>query len=322
MTRPQRIAIVGATGAVGSELVELLEERRFPLEELRPIASERSLGDEVEVLGFDLPVDTDPEPAALTGLDRVFLCAPQAAALEWVRRCLKDQAPCIDLSGALVSLPEVPLIGTAEAVGAPLSVVAPPATIALTRVAKALGRVTPLRRLIATCLMGAASAGRRGVDALQAESIALFNQSEVPTSEVFGREIAFDAMPLASEALVAPESAMVASIGRLLPDVPASISALQVPVFAGLGIQAVFEGLDAFDLAAVVDALAKAPGIELAVEPTSTRDALGSDSVHIARLEADPALQGGVKLWLSADPIRLAAVAAIDAALPQPRHDA
>ncbi len=311
-----RVAIVGATGAVGGELISLLEERRFPLQELRLVASERSLGEGVDVLDSDIAVET--ELASLSGLDLVFVCAPPDVALDWVRRCLREEVRCIDLSTGMVAHAEVPLLGTSEAEGAPFAAVAPPAAIALTRVVAALAQECPVARVNATWLVSAATAGRPGVDSLQAETIALFNQADTPDTDVFGREIAFDAWPGPGEAdetgATPSERGVVAALTRTLPGIFAAISAVQVPVFAGLGLQVTIQFERPLDTATALACLAKADGVELANPASSTRDALGSDDVHVARVVSDA---GGLRMWLAADPIRLATVAAVRAAEPR-----
>ena len=314
-----RVAVVGATGAVGSELIALLAERRFPLQELRPVATERSLGEGVEVLDHDVPVET--ELTTLKGLDRVFVCTPPAVALEWVRRCLREEVACIDLSGAMVAQAEVPLLGTHEAQGAPLAAVAPPAALALARVLAALSEETRLRRVVATWLVSAATAGRQGVDALHAETVALFNQDEPPTPDVFGRELAFDTWPepgdVDEKGATPGERAVSGALARLVPGVSATIQALHVPVFAGLGLQVLVEGEAPLEVGSAAARLAKTAGIEVESEPVSTRDALGSDDVHVGRIGRDPSTPNGLRLWIAADPIRLATLAAVEAAEPR-----
>ena len=314
-----RIAVVGATGAVGSELISLLEQRRFPLQELRPVASDRSLGEGIDVLDHDIPIET--ELTTLKGLDRVFVCAPPGIALEWVRRCLREEVACIDLSGGMVTRAEVPLLGTREAEGAPLAAVAPPAALALARVLSALSEETRLRSVVATWLVSAATAGRQGVDALQNETIALFNQDEPPTPDVFGREVAFDSWPELGEVdesgATPGERAVAGALARLVPGVAATIQAVQVPVFAGLGLQVLVEGEGPLETASAAARLAKTPGIEVKSEPASTRDALGGDDVQVSRIHADPTAPNRLRLWISADPIRLATLAAVEAAEPR-----
>jgi aspartate-semialdehyde dehydrogenase len=316
-----RIAVIGATGAVGGELISLLEERRFPLQDLKLVASDRSLGEGVDVLDQDIAVET--ELATLAGLDCVFVCTPQDVALDWVRRCLRDEIRCIDLSGGMVAHAEVPLLGAAGAEGAPLVAVPPPAAIALARVVGALAQEATVTRVNATWLVSAAAAGRLGVDALQAETIALFNQDDTPETDVFGREIAFDAWPGPGEpdesGATPGERGAMAAVERLLPGISAALSAVQVPVFAGLGLQLTVDFEPGTDTAATLASLAKADGVALATSATSTRDALGSDDVHVSRVVAGEVRPdtASLRMWIAADPIRLATLAAVTAAEPR-----
>ena len=310
-----RVVVIGATGSVGTELIGLLEERRFPLQELRPVASDRSLGEGIDILDQDVAVETGM--SSLRGLDRVFVCAPDTVALEWVRRCLRDEVRCIDVSGAMAGRGEVPLVGSPEGAGAPVVSVPPPAALALARVLA----VIPVEglRVSATWLVGAGHAGRGGVDALQGETIALFNQSEMPETGVFGREIAFDAIPLAGDDPAGPEPRVAGALERLVPGTIVSVAAVRVPVFSGLGLQVSLQADRALDPAVVRDALAKAPGIAIADGPISTRDALGRDEVHVGALRAEPTRPGGVRFWVATDPVRLVAAAAVEAARPAGR---
>ncbi len=317
MTEPLRIAVIGVTGTVGSELIGVLEERRFPVHDFRAVATERSLGEGIDLLGLDAAVEVDVE--SLRTIDRVFVCTPESEAVEWVRRCLQDEARCIDVTGVMSARAEVALAGTAEGVDAPLVSVPPPAALALGRVLEAIASEMPGLRVTATCLVGVGHAGRAGVDALQAETIALFNQSEFPEPSVFDREVAFDAAPFGAEDPMATESRAVAALERLVPGCSASVAAVRIPVFSGLGIQVSVQADQAFDVAWVRDALAKTPGIVAGDRGVSTREALGSDAVHVGPVEEDPGHPGAIRFWLAADPVRLVVIAAVNAAEADPR---
>ena len=102
-----RVAIVGATGALGSELLACLDASALKISELRPVATDCSLGQEIEFRGETCPVET--ELRSLRGLDLVFLCAPPAASLDFAREALRSQVSAIDLSGALAANDDVPL---------------------------------------------------------------------------------------------------------------------------------------------------------------------------------------------------------------------
>ena len=97
----RRVGVLGATGALGGEVLAALDLARLPVRGLLPLATDRSLGQEVEFQGELYPVETG-EPA-LAGVDLIFLCAPPAASLEFARLALRAEVPCVDLSGALAN---------------------------------------------------------------------------------------------------------------------------------------------------------------------------------------------------------------------------
>lgn len=313
--RLQRVAVVGATGTVGSDLLELLQARRFPLQQLVPIASDRSLGEGVEVLGEDLPVQN--EIASLKGLDLIFLCTPRQAALDWIRRALHDEVPCIDLSGAVAHQREIPL-GVAEPGTAPvaplLSGPSAPA-LALGRFLAPLVATCGVRRAVATLCLPVSNVGRAGVQALEAETLALFNQQERPEASTFPHPIAFECVPSPGEASIPVASELEESVARDLQRLlgqalPLALAPVQVPTFAGLGITLAVELARPLALAACREALAKAPGVQLWDSPVGpgTRAGVGLEKVLVSRLRPDPSVGpegGGLLAWLSADPVRL-----------------
>jgi aspartate-semialdehyde dehydrogenase len=297
MTAPLlRVAVVGATGALGGELLDQLRERRFPIQELRPIATEQSLGATVDWLGHELPVETEPD--SLRGLDLLFLCTPPDASLEWIRRALRAEIPCIDFSGAVAGREEVvPLVAdrgpTGASLGAPLLAVPAPASLALTRVLDPIHEAAGLSRVSVTLCEAASGAGRAGVDALQGETIALFNQEELPETGL-AHTLAFDCLPadgpLDADGASGIEARIAGELGRLLPEgVP---SAITVPPEA------------------CREQLGKIDGVSFwALDPAgpTTRDAIGEDDVLVGRIRRDPGAANGLLLWLALDPARLAA---------------
>ena len=310
-----RVALVGATGALGAELLDQLRERRFPLQELRPIATERSLGETIEWLGHELPVVTEEE--SLAGLDLVFVCTPPAAAVDWVRRALQAGVACVDFSGALGLRSEVPLLGDAAVadaavLAAPLVAVPAGPALALARVLAPLAELAGLAKLVATLCDGASGIGRDGVDTLQAETIALFNQEEQPATGV-SRGLAFDCLPssgaLDDGGANESERRVSSELGRLLAqDLPRSLTALRVPIFAGMGIQVSLETQRPLSPERALECLAKVPEVSIwsHAEGPSTRDAIGEEAVQIGRMRRDASLEHGLTFWLALDPARLA----------------
>jgi aspartate-semialdehyde dehydrogenase len=315
----QRVAVVGATGTLGRELIDQLAERRFPIQELVPIASERSVGEDVEWLGHELPIVTEH---TLAGLDLVFLCTPSAAAPEWLRAALTARVACIDCSGAGAAREEIPLLDperapSAAALASPVLSLPSPAALALARVVSALRGSAVVQRVVATVCESASSAGRAGIDALQAETIALFAQQDPPEESPFTHGVAFDTLPSTGPIgvgdLTASEAASVRDFARLAPGVRAAITALRVPTFSGLGVQVALELETPLAPEAIEKLLDEAPGTRVFGTPAgpSLRDAAGDGEVLVGRVRPDPTRVNGALLWLALDPVRISAACAV-----------
>jgi aspartate-semialdehyde dehydrogenase len=309
-----RLGVIGATGTVGREVLGLLEERRFPLQELVPVATDRSLGEHVELLGHEIPVTT--EPPTLRGLDLLLLCTPPGAALEWVRRALQAEVPVIDVSGALAEREEVVLAGEEADAGllaAPL--VAAPAgrVLGWARVLRALGGVARLRGVQVAALDAAAAAGRAGVDALQAETVGIFQQQEVPASEVFGHPVAFDCVPRAGGEGAPEDRRAEAELPRLVPGLAALVATVRVPAFSGSGATLFVDLEDEVPPDKVKAALGDASGVALvdAEGAAGTRAVGGSDAVAVGALRVRGGPAPAVALFAAADPVRLVAAHAL-----------
>ena len=315
MSRALRVGVVGATGALGGELLSLLEDgTALRVTSLLPVATSRSLGDSVVFQGETLAVRAEAE---LAGLDLLLCCAPPQASLEWVRQALRAEVPCVDASGALALSAEVPLgiaaHGASLAAGTPLVASPPGAALALALVLEPILRAVGLERVVAMLLESSAAAGRDGIAALGAESVALFNQSDVPASA--GRPLAFDCHPavgdVQADGSTARESLLVATLGRLLgAPLEVALAIAQIPVFVGVAAQLWLETRSALDPKQARELLAAAPGVELwthDAEGPNLRAAAGRSEVLVGRLRADPTRERGLSLWLAADPLRLAA---------------
>lgn len=309
-----RLGVIGATGTVGRELLGLLEERRFPLQELVPVATDRSLGEHVELLGHEIPVAT--EPPSLRGLDLLLLCTPADVALEWVRRALQAEVPAIDLSGALAGREEVPLLGeeAAAAPAAPLLTAPAGRVLAWTRVLRALAPVAPARRVRVAALDAAAAAGRAGIDALQAETVGIFQQQEVEPAEVFGHPVAFDCVPRGDGEGAPEDRRAEAELGRLVPGLGADVATVRVPTFSGSGAT-LFVDLEAEAPAEkVARALAEADGVafvEADAQGAGTRAVSGSEEVAVGALRVRGGAAPRLQLFVAADPVRLVAAHAL-----------
>ncbi|MCS5635035.1 MAG: Asd/ArgC dimerization domain-containing protein [Myxococcota bacterium] len=328
MTAGRRIALVGATGTLGQDLLAALEDADLGLAEVRVFAGDRSLGETLDFRGEPLPVEA--RTLDFTGLDAVVLCTPAPVALDLIHQALRAEVPCIDCSGALLASSEVPLVvadlGAHDGLSAAPLISAPTGpTLVWAPVLSVLQREAGLLRVVGTVLHSASSAGRGGIEALSAQTLALIGQQETFESPEYPGLLAFgsaphgggDDGPAGKDGDAPAESDLVASLHRLLGrDVAVSSSSVQVPSFAGQGAALWIETERPLSPAQAGAALAASPGIEVLKDPeeASTRDAVGTEAVRVARLRADrSASEPGRQLmfWLAADPVRLAALNAV-----------
>jgi len=321
MSAGLRIGVVGATGLLGRELIEVLDEGGLAVAEIRPFAGDRSLGEDVEFGGDVLPVRTELDDWA--GLDALVLCTPAPTALDLVRDALRAEIPCIDCSGALVASSEVPLaiarLGAHDALGsAPLITAPPGAALVWAPVLAALQREAGVRRVVGSVLHSASSSGRAGVEALSEHTLALLNQRPWTGAEAPPGPRAFDchahaAGSEASKEGAAPvEAQLVAVLHRLLgPGVAVVATSIHVPTFAGQGATLAVETERPIAPERAAELLQGTPGVDVWAdgEGPSTRDAVGRDEVIVGRLRADPTAEPGrgLLLWLAGDPVRLGA---------------
>ena len=330
-----RVAVFGATGALGREVVAVLEERAFPVRELALVGSDGSLGEEIEFRGDTLPVAAELPP--LRGQDLVIGCAPGAASLELVRLALRAEVSCIDCSGALAGSRDVPLLvsdlcSPAAVLGAPVIATPPGPALGWWLALEPLARAAGLQRVVATVLRSAVHAGRSGIEVLSRETVALLSQQTPPAPELFAAPVAFDCLPRVGsladgdspQADTSCELDLVRDVGRLVdevderqgggPQLSVAVTAVQVPVFVSDGTALWVETRRPLDASEAGELFDKAPGIDLWREDRvgpSLRDAASSDVALVGRLRGDASVSNGLQFWLAADGLRLAAVNAV-----------
>lgn len=320
-SRGLRVVLVGATGALGQEVREVLETSSLPVAELIPVATEGSIGSEIDFRGDVAFVES--ELPSLRGVDLLVLCTPAGASLELIREALRAEVPCIDCSGVLAGSPEVPLVmrghRSMEALGRPVLGTPSGVTLGWARVLGALEEAAGVTRAVGTVLHPAAHAGRRGIEALSAETIALLSQTESPAPEVFPGPVAFDCMPVAQTLANAGgeggvsslESKLAAELARLLGDqIQIAVTGVQVPTFLGEGSSLAVETRARLSVGDAMAVLDKTAGLELWAAgegAPSTRDTAGRDDALVGRVRRDPTCETGLLLWLATDGLRLVA---------------
>ena len=198
MSRSYRIAILGATGAVGTELLQILAERQFPIAELRLLASPRSAG---QTLRFDgKPIDVQPvEARAFEGVDLVLASAGGSISKAWAKQIVAAGAVMIDNSSAFRMDADVPLIVpeiNPEAAAQHHGIIANPncSTIVMAVAVYPLHRVQPVQRMVVATYQAASGAGARAMEEAKTQSLAVL-QGKQPQPEVFPHQIAFNVFP-------------------------------------------------------------------------------------------------------------------------------
>jgi aspartate-semialdehyde dehydrogenase len=318
-----RIGLVGATGALGGEVLAALDASGLRIAEIVPVATDRSLGEDLEFQGELHPIVA--ERPSLKGLDLIFCCAPPAASLEWVREALRAEVPCIDCSGSLGDQSDVPLRAAAlppppSSEGAPVVATPSGAVLAWSLALAPLHRRAGVRRVVGTVLETAGASGRNGIAALSLQSLALFNQQELPEEEEdLQRPLAFDCHPslgaVEEDGRSLRERELEAGIRRLLDaEFPVAATVTQVPAFVGQAGTLSIELVEELDVKEAEDHLAQAEGVELWSrdgEGPNLRAASGRDVVLVGRVRKDASVEHGLQLWLAADVLRLSAVNAV-----------
>lgn len=317
-SRGLRVALVGATGALGQEVREVLEHSGLPVRELIPVATDASIGAEIDFRGDALFVES--ELPSLRAVDLLILCTPGGAALGLIREALRAEVPCIDCSGALAGSDEIPLVMVDRSSSAEITapVVGTPSGVALgwTRVLGPIAESAGVERVVGTVLQPATSVGRRGIEVLSSETIALLSQSETPESDVFSAPVAFDCLPWAGDGRTGEsgdtsfEACLRRDARRLLgSQIELAVTSVQVPTFVGEGSALAIQTGRPLSVEDARGCLEKAAGVELweRNRAPSTRDTTGRDLVLVGRVRRDPSCERGLLLWLATDGLRLVA---------------
>jgi aspartate-semialdehyde dehydrogenase len=316
--RPLRVAILGATGAVGQELLQLLEERHFPMAELRPLASPRSAGQSLRWQGRSLTIEAVTEQA-FEGIDLVLASAGGSVSKRWAPVAAAAGAVVIDNSSAFRLDPTVPLVVPEVNPAAAFEhsgIIANPncTTILLTLALAPLAARRPLRRVVVSTYQSASGAGARAMEELQQLSRTVLDGGE-PVSEVLPHSLAFNLFlhnsPLQPNGYCEEELKMLNETRKImaLPDLRLSATCVRVPVLRAHSEAVNIEFHEPFPVEEARALLAAAPGVELLENFETNRfpmptDVTGRDPVAVGRIRQDLSEPNALELWLCGDQIR------------------
>jgi aspartate-semialdehyde dehydrogenase len=320
--RKFRVAVVGATGMVGEAMIQVLEERGFPVSELYPLASNRSLGKHVEFNGREYPVDdlaTFDFSRADIGLfspgaevSRVY--APKAAAAGCI---------VIDNTSEFRYQDDIPLVVPevnphAIAQYRNRGIIANPncSTIQMVVALKPIHDLVGIERINVSTYQSVSGAGREAVEELALQSAELLNGRGPVEARVLPKRIAFNVVPqidkFQDNGYTKEEMKMVWETRKIMEDqtIRVNPTAVRVPVFIGHSEAVHIETRKKITAAEARALLSKAPGIEVLDEPqagrypTAATEAANRDTVYVGRIREDISSDRGLNLWIVADNVR------------------
>ncbi|WP_217135318.1 aspartate-semialdehyde dehydrogenase [Leucobacter chinensis] len=324
------LGIVGATGQVGGVMLALLEQRDFPIEQLRLFSSARSAGSVIEFRGQNITVE-DVETADPTGLDIALFSAGGAASRTYAERFAEAGAIVVDNSSAWRLDPEVPLVVSEvnpHAIQqAKKGIIANPncTTMAAMPVMKALDAAAGLERLVVTTFQAVSGSGLAGATELATQAAAAVESGAVqglvtdggavsfPEPQVYAKTIAFNVLPLAGaivddgEGETDEEKKLRNESRKILelPDLLVAGTCVRVPVFTGHSLSIHAEFSREITPEQATEVLSKAPGVALEEIPTPL-DAAGKDPSLVGRIRQDQSAPKGrgLQLFISNDNLR------------------
>lgn len=313
------IAVLGSTGAVGQEMIKVLEERNFPINELRPLASARSVGKKVTFKGVEIEVQLACAEA-FKGLDIVLSAVENNWAKEFAPDIIKAGAVMIDNSSAFRMDENVPLVVpeiNPDDVALHKGIIANPncsTIIALTAV-NALNLVSPIKKMIVSTYQAVSGAGVAGIQELSSQVMALGHGQDAE-AKAFPYQIAYNLIPQIgdfNEQGYTSEEMKMQNEGRKimhLPELRVNCTCVRVPVMRSHSISITLETETPIDVETAKKTIAQAKGCVLKDDPTNRiypmpLDTSNQDLVYVGRIREDIASDhGGLSLWCCGDQVR------------------
>ena len=318
MTQGVTVAVVGATGAAGQTTLRILEERKFPVRELRCFASERSIGKTVEFAGTAVKVQK-LEAAAFKGVDIAFCSAGTAQSKEWSPQIVRAGAVVVDKSNAFRMDPDVPLVVpeiNPHAVRAHKGILACPncTTIITVMPLKPLHVAARLERVVAVSYQSVSGAGVNGIADLREQTLAWARGEKVEPKH-FAHPIAFNLIPAIDafrpDGYTGEEIKLVNETRKILevPDLRIMPTTVRVPVFTCHSIAVTAETSRKVDVPEARTLFERFPGLRLCDEPAEKKYPMpvlveGQDDCFVGRVREDLSHPRGVSFWVVGDQLR------------------
>ena len=314
-----RVAVVGATGAVGREMMTLLEELHFPVDEIHAVASRKSVGRDVEFGDRTLKCK-DLETFDFSAVDIVLMSAGGAVSRAWAERIGRHGPVVIDNSSVWRMDPDVPLIVpevNPDAVDGfrKKNIIANPncSTVQLVVALKPLHDAARIKRAVVSTYQSVSGAGKAGVDELWDQSKAVFVLGPTEPRK-FPKQIAFNVIPFIGafreDGYTDEEAKMWMETHKILdPSIALTVTCVRVPVFVGHSESVTLEFESPLDEDEARELLREAPGVVVVDKRDETgyvtpKEVQGEFGVYVSRIRRDPTVEHGLSLWVVSDNLR------------------
>ncbi|MFQ6066369.1 MAG: aspartate-semialdehyde dehydrogenase [bacterium] len=318
MSKGYNVAVVGATGAVGEEMLRTLEQRRFPVRNLRVIASERSEGRVLKFCGQNLKVER-LRNASFRGVEIALFSAGSQISKEFSPQAVEEGSVVVDNSSAFRMESGVPLVVpevNPHALNHHQGIIANPncSTIQLVVAINPLHQISRIRRLVVSTYQAVSGTGREAIEELKSQ-IQQWLKGEEIKKEVYPHQIAFNLLPhigqFSTNGYTEEELKLANETKKIMEDDCISVTAtcVRVPVFIGHSEAVTIEMEKDLSVPQVKEILSQAPGVILqdnsvaGVYPLPL-EATGKDEVFVGRIRKDPSIKNEINLWIVADNLR------------------
>jgi aspartate-semialdehyde dehydrogenase len=320
MSMGYRVAVVGATGNVGREMMAILEELNFPVDEMYAVASRRSQGVEV-AFGDQTLKCLNLETFDFSKVDIVLMSAGGDVSRAWSEKIGQQGPIVIDNSSAFRMDPDVPLIvpevnPDAVHLAKKKNIIANPncSTAQLVVALKPLHDAARIKRAVVATYQSVSGTGKAAMDELWNQTKALYGLGDA-TPKVYPKQIAFNVLPFAGElkdeGYTSEEEKMWRETHKILdPEIRLTVTCVRVPVFVGHSEAVNLEFEEPLDAEDARDLLREAPGIMVVDKPeevdgwVSPVEAAGDFAVFVSRIRNDPTVEHGLNLWVVSDNLR------------------
>jgi len=314
------VAVVGATGAVGNEMVKILEERKFPVGRITLLASERSIGKKLEFNGKSIPIQLLTENS-FSGIDIGLFSAGGSVSQRFAPIAASSGCVVIDNTSAFRMEPDIPLVVPEVNPGAismykNRGIIANPncSTIQMVVVLKPIHDAVRIKRVVVSTYQAVSGTGKKAIEELIEQTRALLSSRE-PQVKVYPHRIAFNCLPhidvFLDNGYTKEEMKMVNETKKILDDPTIAVTAttVRVPVLYGHSESVNIQMEGKLTVAQARNILSRAPGVRVVDDPQRNIyplpiDAAGTDDTLVGRIREDESIKNGINMWIVSDNVR------------------